>query len=386
MKVLVAISDSFPYGAAYAARTRAICKMIQSAGYKTDVLCDYPSQNADILEYGRIVYVSDKPYFGVKKLLKLPNDYQKKLESLLERNDYDFVITRSMFDRFDRVLKTVRKFRIPIVLESCEWYDVKGFARGRYDIRYWQFQHCFKNSYNRVDGVIAISRSLEDYYKKKVKSVVRIPAIHEIDKLPSRVDTRDDDEIRFIFAGNIFGGKEQFEELIIALSKAKTNGKTIKLNIYGPTEEMLINSLQDNGKLAFKSIKDRISVYGMVPQTEVAKACMESDFGIFFRPDRRSSNAGFPTKLGEYLGAGTPVITNNTGDIALVLDNGINGYVIDELSITSLVNIIETCSNLESKQYKAMREHSRESANRTLDYRAYTDSFIQFADMIRKKG
>ena len=42
-KILFAISDSFPYGAAYAARTRALCKLFKSAEYQTDVLCDYVS-------------------------------------------------------------------------------------------------------------------------------------------------------------------------------------------------------------------------------------------------------------------------------------------------------------------------------------------------------
>ena len=385
MRVLLAISDSFPYGAAYAARTRALCKLIQSSGYRTDVLCDYPSKEDKISEYGNVYYVSKEPYVGAQKLFKLPRDYQVKLDSILNDNNYDLIVSRSMFDRFDRVLKTVRKHGIPLILESCEWYDVKGFARGKYDIRYWQFLHCFRKTYNRVDGVIAISRLLEEHYLSVVPNTIRIPAIHELEKLPYRISSRGDEEIRLIFAGNIFGGKEQFEELLIALSRANLHSKKLCLNIYGPTEQILISSLSEDGLKAYELIKNNIVIHGMVPQLEIANACQENDFGIFFRPNRRSSDAGFPTKLGEYLGAGTPVITNCTGDLALVMKDGINGYLLEKLSIEALIKIIEKITCLNTLEQEMMRKASRDSACDLLDYHAYTETFSAFAEVIIKQ-
>ena len=75
-KVLFTISDSFPYGAAYAARTRALCKLFQSIGYETVVLCDYASKEIEPIEYGKIVTVSETPYSGFARLMKLPLLYQ----------------------------------------------------------------------------------------------------------------------------------------------------------------------------------------------------------------------------------------------------------------------------------------------------------------------
>lgn len=377
-KILFAISDSFPYGAAYAARTRALCKLFKSAEYQTDVLCDYVSNFNDTNEYGNIYSVSDSPYYGIKKLLLLPHSYGKKLNYLLSKNKYDYVVSRSMFDRFDLVLAITHKHHIPLILESCEWYDIKSFRHGRLDIRYYQFKHCFKKSYCNSDGVIAISRFLENHYKKQGLPVIRIPGIHDIEKLPYRINSRNDNNLNFIFSGNAFGGKEQFSELFIALALVNVDKKNINMHIYGSSKKEIISLLDEKGKNAYLKLENHIIFHGRVPQYEMAKACEQSDFGIFFRPNRRSSHAGFPTKLGEYLAAGTPVITNDTGDISLIVKNGENGFLINSLDINQIFKVFEKCINISEHKYRNMRIASRNSAERLLHYSQYTKEINEF--------
>lgn len=383
MRVLFAISDSFPYGRAYAARARAFCKLLQSIECKVDVLCDY-NNGDNTEEYGRIFYAAEKEFKGVKKLIKLPFVYAKKLNLLLDSNEYDCIISRSMFDRFGKILKIAKKRRIPIILESCEWYDVRGFARGKVDIRYWQFKRCFNKLYNRVDGVIAISRLLEEHYKKYVSHVVRIPGIHDIEKLPYRIKPNATKKISFLFAGNIYGGKEQFEDFLLALSRINSDAYVV--NVYGPSREELITGLDKEGIATYEMVKRNIIFHGTVSQQKIAEACIENDYGFFFRPQRRSSNAGFPTKLGEYLSAGTPVITNNTGDISLIIENGKNGFLIDEVSKESLSNVISKLLNLSDRDKELMRAEARKTATIKLDFHSYIGVLSTFIkDVIGEK-
>lgn len=382
-KVLFTISDSFPYGAAYAARTRALCKLFQSIGYETVVLCDYASKEIEPIEYGKIVTVSETPYSGFARLMKLPLLYQKKLKELLEEDKYEMVVSRSMFDRFDKVLYTVKKYGIPLILESCEWYDVKGFARGKYDVRYFQFKHCFNNTYNKVDGVIAISKLLEKHYRQKGLEVVRIPGIHETKKLVYRIEAQEDSIKKFIFAGNIYGEKELFDDFIIALSHMNYS---FILNVYGPDRKAVEAGLSDEGKKAFNQIIDKIMFYGMIPQEEMPNVCAKNDFGIFFRPDRRSSHAGFPTKLGEYLAAGTPVITNNTGDLSDIIINGENGFLLKNNDLQELIGVLEQCGSMLRSEYLQMRKNAHDTAITKLDYVVYKDQLETFVKSIRCKG
>ncbi len=381
-KILIAISDSFPYGAAYAARTRALCKLLRAAGYETDVLCDWCSGGSDTAEYGHIYSVSERPYSGAKKLLLLPRDYQKKLDALLRDGGYDCVIARSMFDRFGKLLSTVRKHGIPIVLESCEWYDVKGFRRGKKDIRYRQFIHCFQKTYNRVDGVIAISRLLEAHYRERGIPVVRIPGIHDIDKLPYRTECGEGETLNLIFGGNIFGGKDQFSQLLVALSRLQAGKTKILLHVYGVTESQVLDSLDDAARDAYERISGMPVFHGSIPQEAMAQACLEGDLGVFFRPDRRSSHAGFPTKLGEYLAAGTPVLANDTGDLSLVLKNGENGFLLPDSDPDKIREALENYLQLSTSERCAMRERARESAARLLDYRGYQEEIKAFLESL----
>lgn len=384
-KILVAISHSFPYGAAYAARTRALCKLFHAAGYETDILCDYISGEKDITEYGKVYSIANKQTSGIKSLVFTPIVYSRKLDYLLRTNKYDLVMTRSMFDRFDLVLAATRKHQIPLILESCEWYDVRGFRHGKWDIRYYQFQHCFKNTYNKADGVIAISRLLEKHYKEQGIPVIRIPGIHDVKKLSYRVEPRDDNKLELIFGGNVFGGKEQFSELLIALSVLNVNKEKIYLHVYGPSREEVVTSLDDDGKCAYAKVKEMVLFHGCVPQSEMAKVCEKSDFGVFFRPDRRSSHAGFPTKLGEYLSAGTPIITNDTGDIALVLKNGKNAFLIEECSAESIRNVLEKCTLMSVPEYREMRKCARDTAIQQLHYEVFKTEMERFLEGIIRR-
>ena len=381
-KILIAIPYLYPFGEAYAARTRALCKLFQETGYEVDILCDKITPNFSGKEYGNI-YSLEKDYQGLKKLFLLPRDYAKKMDSLLEEEHYSFLLSSSMFDRFGYILKVARKHRVKLILESCEWYDIKAFRHGRFDIRYFQFLWCFKNLFKKVDGVVAISRLLKKYYSEDGTKCVVIPGIHDVEKIDYRENLPKGEKLKLLFSGNIGGGKEMFSELLDAIYMLKTEGKTVELHIFGPSMEAVILNLDSEGKRAYKNIEDRIIFHGKIPQDKMTQACSQYDFGIFFRPDRRSSHAGFPTKLGEYLSAGTPVITNDTGDISLVMENGVNGYMLSTTAdAEEIKTVLNVCIAQSQKERNNMRKAARATAIKRLDYHDYVEALKNFLDIL----
>ena len=62
---------------------------------------------------------------------------------------------------------------------------------------------------------------------------------------------------------------------------------------------------------------------------------------IIYKSDNLQTRNCFPTKLGEMLISGIPVITTTVGDANLYLENGKNAFIIEPDDENSLVNYIK---------------------------------------------
>ncbi len=98
---------------------------------------------------------------------------------------------------------------------------------------------------------------------------------------------------------------------------------------------------------------------------------MNADYQLFIRPNRRSSHAGFPTKLAESMAVGTPVITNKTGDIALYLRDGENGYVVGGAEALDVEKALLRVMAQGAEEAAMMRSAARKTAEDDFDYRVY---------------
>lgn len=87
-----------------------------------------------------------------------------------------------------------------------------------------------------------------------------------------------------------------------------------------------------------------------VPHKDIPSSLRDADFGFFFIPPVYAEKGASPTKMGEMLACGIPIITGHSvGDVdELVINNSI-GYVIKEFNeeeyrkaIDSLIKLLET--------------------------------------------
>ncbi|MEO7835038.1 MAG: glycosyltransferase family 4 protein, partial [Ginsengibacter sp.] len=72
---------------------------------------------------------------------------------------------------------------------------------------------------------------------------------------------------------------------------------------------------------------DIISFLGRKTAKEIPKILCDSDILVLARPDNNQAKAGFPTKLGEYLASGKPVVITDTGEVSRYLSNNISAYL-----------------------------------------------------------
>lgn len=327
------MSGNFPFGSPYALRINSLISALKELTTEVIVLCDHISSECNINEsYGFYLYNDEKiyclnqNYSGVEKITKLPKAYAEKLNLVIEIENPDIIISSSMYDRFSYIVKIADMRSIPIILESCEWYNPSTFKYGKLSHHYIMFSYCWKYKFPKVDGVITISRLLENHYKKYVNNVIRIPTILDVKLIDPKLDSSLNGKIRLLFAGTCARTKDSIKPYFEAFDLLGEKIEKLEVCICGVELPLLKDHL---GFELYNRYKDNIICKGRVSQTTIAEEYKNSQFGIFMRPLQRSSNAGFSTKLGEGMSLGTPFIVNDTSDINLYIRNGENGFIVD---------------------------------------------------------
>lgn len=367
----------FPFGTAYSSRVLHFAKLFKEAGYDVVVLALFSKSNTSNSDYEIFenikyrILCKNKSRIGIFKKHKL----------ILEAIKNEIANTSTIINQFlflngsDPVLykKIKSRFHTNFVFESCEWYDVSSYKLGFFDIRYHLFQNSIKHEYIKNNKIIAISSFLKNYYlaKNPNANVVFIPTILDLTTTHFSFYSNEE-KIHFMFAGTFGGNKELFDEFLSAISEFSSD--KISVDIYGCKEDLFYKIIRD--KNVAKKVQDMITCHGFVEQSTIANEYCKADFSIIFRPNRRSSNAGFPTKLAESMACGTPVIANNTGDIGLFIKDGFNGFVVNNKK-DDIYNLICKILEMKTEDRINMKKNARKTAESFFDYKRYIESITE---------
>ena len=381
-KVLIVTDLSFPKGSAMASRILSFCHLFKDLGYDVHVITG-KYENSDVV-YDKCIDESFYSYEVVKSNRSyrmqsyLGNEnLSKRVDEYLNNNEVDFVFTTSLNASFKKVFDIVKKHNKKIILEQCEWFDSSSYTFGSLDPRFRTFTNNIQNNFKKVDGAIAISRLLFDYYKELNVNVVRIPSILDVTNIPFNTSLNNE-KIKLVYTGNSSKSKELLKPILQALASNEKYLNGFKFDIYGLSEKQVIKNIENDNAL-FNKVKNIINIHGFVNQDRIQDILFNSDYQIFIRPNRKSSNAGFPTKLAESMSVGTPVITNDTGDISLYLKDGVNGYICKDINAESIKDVFD---RILVDNSKTLRKESRNTAESSFDYKNYLNDVKNLIEKI----
>ena len=88
------------------------------------------------------------------------------------------------------------------------------------------------------------------------------------------------------------------------------------------------------------SISNYVDLMGLVSNEEIVALQDYASLSIVYKSDNLQTRNCFPTKLGEMLYAGVPVITTPVGDANLYLKDKVNAFIVKEGDIDELANAI----------------------------------------------
>ena len=378
MKALIVTDLSFPYGSAMSSRLKSFCMIFNELGYSVHVIAG-KSDDKELIS-GKIYYEDCFSYeivktsrseqlqsfIGNENLISRVNRY-------LDENKVEFVFFNSLGALFNDVLELCKKHKVKTILEQCEWYDVSNFRFKDLDPRYIRFNKNIKSNFSKVDGIISISRLLNDYYLSIGAKSIRIPSIFDVEN--SIYNTKlDNKNIKLIYTGSVGKSKEFLKPVL----EAMLDYENITLDIYGLTKDKVLNNIENDEGLLHK-LGDKVTIHKWVSTGELYEAISNSNYQIFIKPERKSSNAQFPTKLTESMSFGTPVICNNTGDIGLYIKDKENGFICDANDVSKTFDEI---SKLTNEEYNKLRVNARNTALKYFDYRNYIKDVKEFIEKL----
>ena len=219
------------------------------------------------------------------------------------------------------------------------------------------------------DGVIAISEYLRRH------ALAHGPAGLAVTCAPVMVDT---DEFRprnssadaapaVMYCGMLNQAKDGVLSLMRAFARLAPDMGDVQLSLVG-------DALEDSRIPEYRAaaerlgIADKVRFAGNVEHGEIPALLSQATVLVLARPRTPQADAGMPTKVAEYLASGAPVVVTRTGEIASLLEDGVNAYLIppsDESALDEALRYVLS----HPEEARAVGRRGREFAVENLDHR-----------------
>jgi len=126
----------------------------------------------------------------------------------------------------------------------------------------------------------------------------------------------------------------RFFEVGIALRKIRDDIKFIGIGFFKGGGEVMFEACKE----LTKDFPDLIPMGGTSDVEQLVNAC---DIGMLFSPN----GEGLSNSILEYMALGKPVIANDAGGTKEIIENGINGYLVNDESPEELAKLIDNLLN-----------------------------------------
>jgi glycosyltransferase involved in cell wall biosynthesis len=282
------------------------------------------------------------------------------------------------------LLWTLQRFcrgrRAALLADCTEWYDPWHVPGGPLSPFRWDCELRMRWLQKRLDGVIAISSYLQNYYESAGVRTLRVPPLVDLqerkwDGLPAAPAAPG--ELRLVYGGTP-GRKDLIGNAIRAIPRLRTEGVPVHLTLLGPSPAV-VRPMLAAGTPRSTDVWEGLQCLGRIPQHEVPSRLATADFSILLRPQQRFAQAGFPTKVVESLAAGVPVLTNRTSDIACFVKDGQEGLHLRDETGAAFCEGVHRIWRMPHEHWQTMRTAARDCAAQAFDYRRYVARLSDFA-------
>ena len=319
MHIVLASAFQYPNGGPGATRTLALASGLVDLGHDVSFIVIGQSGLPPHTAWPDFTWVTSSGRTSrrgpVAWRLELARGFATTLESLHIKSSIDglLVVNREPWI-LNRCRVAAERLRIPAVHELTEFleYTPTSGVMNRIESR------LLLSELRRLSGVLAISTALRHF--------LRYNGVQRVALTGPCVDSRAwsfhdrlmlSDTLRVGYAGSLNQAKDGVLDLLEAICRARLllPDTKVRLDVVGgSTDEVRIAEAHAKAL----GIGHDVQFHGKVPADAVAGLLKGCHLLVLPRPASRQAQGGFPTKLGEYLATGRPVVTTSVGDIAAI--------------------------------------------------------------------
>jgi len=338
MKIAIINTLPVPSGQASVNRILSYAKGLVGLGEEIIVLSSAFSDNKDGVVDG-VLFKN----LGVKKGTKGLFVALHRLLREIRRGHFDVVIlvSNSLFLIYPLAL--ICKIKgVKLIQEKSEFPFVlmkKGILA-----KCWA-RFYTSTTYKLFDGLIVMTKPLMDYFKGLVRKnckLFEMPMTVDVDRFAIKKTPRNliGDYIAFCGGLTYTNG---VCNLIEAFSYVEPYYPNLKLLIIGGASNA--EEMNDYHETVKQYGLKNVVFYGRVDRDDIPDLLINAKALLLARPSNLQASGGFPTKLGEYLATGNPVVVTAVSDIPLYL-NLTNSFIVKPDDNKAFANrIIEILSD-----------------------------------------
>lgn len=370
-RVVIVCNHTIPTEHPNGIRMLNIGLMFQMIGYQVYLFGIDNGKNRELKYKGIICRIlHEKSGHGLLAKSERSLAFKKFIQKELIQIEPSIIVSNLYNCRAQReLIRYSRNKHIPMIESVCEWYDINNFNGIARKISLINNRYSLRCQFPRIKNVIVISTLLRNYYLKHGCNCLLIPTNVDPNDYSSLCTHSYDEKVRIAYAGKP-AKKDLILNAITAISSlSEKERKKVAFDIYGITREQLTDTGISPDTIMLCG--DSLHFHGKIPYSEVRNKVNEADFTILLRPQKRYANAGFPTKIGESMACGTPVITNLTSDIGMYIHDGKEGIICKSENPNDCADAIRRVLTLTEDEKSAMRRFAHEAAESVFNYMTY---------------
>ncbi|MGN6292812.1 MAG: glycosyltransferase family 4 protein [Chitinophagaceae bacterium] len=385
MKIVIVSDESFFSGTAQENRQLAYARGFYESGHSVKIITLVrvdQQEERKILNDIEVEYLDHKKKAGISGWQKIRTIRSSiKLCKVLRRENRQQKIDCVIIQTFSNISVVfayfiTRVLKIKLIRDQAEYPFIHKPAYGKITLFLYT-----KYFYRFFDGLAVVNDALMDYFKGKIRKkakMIKFPMI--VDPRRFQEESRKPTNDNYIaYCGDMRNNKDGLPLLLDAFKIISEKHTGIRLYLIGNTVGV---GEADELKQQMKNLEldERIVFTGRISRDEMPGYLNNATALVLSRPNSKQTEGGFPTKLGEYLATGRPVVVTKVGEIPSYLIDDTDAFL-SEPDVESFAGKLNhVLSNPEFAN--RVGQNGKRLAYTTFNYKVQAQNLVSFINAL----